>query len=466
MPYKKIIKTESGKANGQNKCPACGSTDIALNIKAGKLQCYNCRKTFDTPKMQDFLNSHLEDLQGIAIGSGADEIDKKAAESSMITLKCPSCGAEVVVDTSAQTSARCHWCRNTLSLNEQIPNGAVPDVVLPFSVTRKEAKELIEEFAGKRKFYAHPKFSSGFDLDSVMGVYLPYMMINENAHVTARGKGEIETRSYEVVVEEDDEGHETTETHYDADRYHLAREFDMTVEGLTVESSKAKAGRDAALSNNVINSIMPFDTENALMWNPGFLKGYTSEKRDMNVDDLKNIVQAQTDDIGRNCANKTVRKYDRGVRWSECHADIHGQQWLSAYLPVWLFSYQEAKGAIHYIAVNGRTKETMGSIPIYYPKLVFITGLIEALCFLITFFATRGNEDMLWIYFILLAGPIYFLAVYSRYRNTDARHDYENVTKRKVANMQKKDEYERHLKGLHHSRISGENENDLKGSIF
>ena len=468
MTDAKIIDTSSKKAHGQNKCPACGSTDIALNIKAGKLQCHSCRKTFDTPTMQDFLNAHLEDLQGVTIGSGAKEIDEKATASAMITLKCPSCGAEVVIDSSAQTSARCHWCRNTLSLNEQIPNGAVPDVVLPFQITKDEAKNLIEDFAGKRKFYAHPKFSHDFNTDSVMGVYLPYMMINENTHVTANGEGEIQTRSYEVVVDTDEQGNDIMETRYDADRYAIKREFDMLVEGLTIESSKTKMDKNAALTNNIINAIMPFDTEHALMWNPGFLKGYTSEKRDMNTKDLKKIVQNQTDDIARNCANQTIKQYDRGVHWNSCKAAIQGQQWLSAYLPVWLFSYQETNGdpsTIHYIAVNGRTKETMGSIPIYYPKLLLLTLLIEVVCFLVAFFVNKA-KDWPWAYLLLASGLIYFFIIYNRYRNTSARHDYENVTKRKVLHMHKTDERVRHLTNLKNSRMDNANEDELKGSIY
>lgn len=84
------------------------------------------------------------------IGSGAQNI--VADTKDMITLKCSSCGAEVVIDTASVTQARCHWCRNTLSLNQQIPNGAVPDTVLPFSVTKADAKAAIEKFVGKRKF--------------------------------------------------------------------------------------------------------------------------------------------------------------------------------------------------------------------------------------------------------------------------------------------------------------------------
>lgn len=71
--------------------------------------------------------------------------------------KCPSCGAEVIIDTSEVTYARCHWCRNTLSINQQISNGAIPDAVLPFKVTKDEAKKEIENFIKWRKFFCELK---------------------------------------------------------------------------------------------------------------------------------------------------------------------------------------------------------------------------------------------------------------------------------------------------------------------
>jgi hypothetical protein len=66
-----------------------------------------------------------------------------------------------------------------------------------------------------------------------------------------------------------------------------------------------------------------------------------------------------------------VGRYDRGVRWEQEGLDVHGTRWVSMYLPVWLYSYQSGSGGmLHYIAVNGRTGETMGSVPVQHWKLM------------------------------------------------------------------------------------------------
>ena len=135
-----VIKTDVDAKDGQNKCPKCGATDISLNPKNGKLRCNFCRHEFEPEKL-DAMEKDISKLEGEIVGSGATNII--ADTNDMVTFKCSSCGAEVVVDTAKATQARCHWCRNTLSVNQQIPNGAVPDTVLPFSVPKKEAKALL-----------------------------------------------------------------------------------------------------------------------------------------------------------------------------------------------------------------------------------------------------------------------------------------------------------------------------------
>ncbi len=127
---------------------------------------------------------------------------------------------------------------------------------------------------------------------------------------------------------------------------------------------------------------MPFDVENSVQYDANFLSGFTSEKRDTNVDDLGGLVQTQALDIARFLAKDMVGFYDRGVRWDDQRIDVVGQRWVSAYLPVWLYSYHEerkGKSLTHYVAVNARTGETMGSIPLNKSRLLAMSGVVQLL---------------------------------------------------------------------------------------
>ena len=157
-----------------------------------------------------------------------------------------------------------------------------------------------------------------------------------------------------------------------------------------------------------------------------------------------------------------MKDYDRGVNWQAEQLDVKGKQWKTAYLPVWLYSYQEVKGdnnnTIHYVAVNARTKETMGSVPIHIPKLLGISCLVELLGLILMLIA---DFDYKWIF--LLAGFIYFFVIYLRYRNSNARHHHETETKKKMFNLRKIDNLIKHEKGLTNSRITGANNTKVSG---
>ena len=450
----KIVQTDIGAKDGQNKCPQCGSTDISINAKTGKLRCNFCRHEFDPEKIQG-METDITQLKGEIMGSGTQDI--VADTNEVMTFKCSSCGAEVVIDTSESTQARCHWCRNTLSVNQQIPNGAVPDVVLPFNMTKEEAKHQIEEFVGNRKFFAHPKFRLEFTTDNIMGVYFPYMVVDVNSHARFSGRGEHQVRRYTVG------SGDSRRTYYDADLYDVERDFDLTIEGLTVESSSDKLDNHSDKTNNIINSIMPFDIENSVKYNANYLKGYTSEKRDTNVDQLRGLVDAQSKDIARFAANDTLKNYDRGVKWNVEDLDVKGKQWKTAYLPVWLYSYQQKKGKnkglLHYVAVNARTKETMGSVPIHIPKLLGISALIELIAVLIM----MACGDFKYRFLFLLAGIIFYIVKYMKYRNTSARHHHETETKKEMFNLKTVDNFVKHEKGLSNSSMSGANNKRVTG---
>ena len=380
----KVVQTDADAKDGLTKCPSCGATDIALNVKTGSLRCHFCRHEWQQQAADEAFgfNADIGLLTGVTIGSGSSDIIPSTEE--ILSFKCSACGAEVVIDTNNSTQARCHWCRNTLSMNQQIPNGAVPDMILPFSVPKAAAVEKIKDFVGKRQFFAHPKFRQEFTPENVMGVYLPYMVVDVNAHAAMVGVGEHETRRYQVGNDDN------KRTVYDADVYDVAREFDILVDDLTVESSTDKLDRNAARNtNNIINTIMPFDTKKGVRYDSNYLAGFTSEKRDVNIDALQPFVQLQAQDIARHKANETLRHYDRGVRWENEQLAIKGERWVSAYLPVWLYSYYERKGNqefVHYVAVNGQTGETMGSVPVNIPKLLLVSAIVEVIGAVVMFF--------------------------------------------------------------------------------
>ena len=300
-----------------------------------------------------------------------------------------------------------------------------------------------------------------FSTENIMGVYFPYMIVDANEHVQLEGEGEIELRSYWV-------GDKNNRQHYyDAQVYNVYREYDLAIKGLTVESSKQRLdNRSSSQTNNVINSIMPFDTENCVKYDSNYLRGFTSEKRDMNVSELKPLVTKQLEDISRFAAIPSLSHYNRGVSWKNENYENNGINWNAAYLPVWLYSYMDTSKRLHYVAVNARTSETMGSVPINKSKLFLFSTLLEILAFVVMLFIIPfcDSDDNFLPYLLLLAGPIYYWAIYSRYRNKGARHYHEKETNTTMTNEQRSDEKDKVRYRLTSSKIKDENYKSVKGS--
>ncbi len=367
--------------DGLNHCPRCGATEVQPRPGSDRLICLYCRHEWAPTRVEEAfgLGEGIADLEGMQIASGARDIAAEAA--SLRSFKCGGCGAEVVINTNTAMTARCHWCRHVLGVNEQIDNGAVPDAVLPFHIRKDDAVARIHQFVNKRRLFALKAFKDGFSPENVVGVYLPYMVVDARGSADAAGCGEIQTRSYTRG-----QGKSKT-TYYDADVWRVQRHLDFTVDDLTLESSARRGNLDTGSNtNNVINTILPFDTKNAVKWNASYLVGYTSEKRDRDVQHLMPRLHEQMLSVARAQMQPSVRRYDRGVRWERERMDLKGTRWVSMYLPVWLYAYHQpgpGGGLLHYIAVNGRTGETMGSVPVQQWKLVLaamsIGTVVEAL---------------------------------------------------------------------------------------
>jgi DNA-directed RNA polymerase subunit RPC12/RpoP len=363
-----IDTASSELKDGQNHCPKCGSTEIRQKPGTDLLVCVYCRHEWHATRVEEQfgLGAGLDQLEGTIVASGAQDI--AADTASLMSYKCTGCGAEVTVNTQTTMTARCHWCRHVFGVNEQVSNGAVPDAVLPFRIRKDDAVARIRQFVDKRRMFALKAFKEEFTPENVVGVYLPYMIVDGKASADLAGQGEIETRRYTRGS-----GNNET-TYYDADVYQVQRHLDFTVDDLPLESSVERGNLDTGSNtNNIINTILPFDTKNAVKWNASYLVGFSSEKRDRDVEHLRPRLEDQLLSIARAQAEPSVDRYDRGVRWEQEGLDVHGTRWVSMYLPVWLYSYQEPGGKgslLHYIAVNGRTGETMGSVPVQQWKLV------------------------------------------------------------------------------------------------
>lgn len=102
----------------------------------------------------------------------------------------------------------------------------------------------------------------------------------------------------------------------------------------------------------------------------------------------------------------------------------------------------------------------MGSVPIHMPKLLGVSFLVEILGVILMLLV---DWDYRWAF--LLLGFIYFFMMYSRYRNSGARHNYEKDTKTNMTNLRKVDNFIRSERKLSNSRMDGANNTRVNGKM-
>lgn len=399
------------------------------------------------------LSVGFAELDGTTVATAAVDIE---SDEGLVTLKCAGCGAPVMINTDSALQARCHWCRHTLSLSDTVPNGAVPDGILPFAVTREAAAASIAAFAGRYRWFQQRSFRNALKTANVMGVYLPYMTVDANVSVRLDGLG----RKYVDGADGGGiEGHE----------YSVTRKLDLVVDDLLVETSSRRLHQyDTDSTGNVVSALLDFDVKNMMRFDAHFLgEEFTAERRDMDVHDAESFAVRHYFTLARAAARGSIWRYDGGVRWTSEQAMVRGSRWTSVLLPLWLYSFVETthgQSTTHYLAVNGRTGDVKGSIPVDRVRLGVVATVVALAGVSLSWpLAVLGLEPgsqgapatdaavMRSIFFLAAALAATFLgpllgwrlwrSVAKRYRNADDEYRPQRVVAHAVRTTVRKDQF-------------------------
>ena len=343
------------EAASVKRCANCGGSDFFLEEASGKLRCKNCKSYYE-----DFSANaadNLNELRGEHITERASQIN--GSKDELISLACSSCGAEVTIIASEANNAKCHWCRHVLSIEDKLPNSVAPDLVLPFSIKKEVALQKVKTFLAENKVLAKNVWRRT-KVSDIHGVYLPFMLVDANVHVSMDGGGKILEKTRTIGTGDNQR------TVLDVGTYIVKRDFDMVVDDLAVEAAVKTSDEMRASTSNVLNAVLPFDTENAVKWDARYLRGYTMETRNVSAKESEGRVRRQIEDIAWGKVKPDMARYKYGLDWHKNTMTQRGIRWKTIHLPVWIYSVRVREGLknkIYYVAVNGRTGETEGVIP-------------------------------------------------------------------------------------------------------
>lgn len=337
------------------KCPCCGGA-IEFNSSLQKMKCPYCDTEFDMEAMKAIDESTAteqpDDMRWDTQSAEWNGVDA----DNMSVYSCNSCGAEIVVDHTT-TASKCPYCDNNIVISGQLSGTLRPDLVIPFKLDKKSAKEGFEKHL-KGKYLLPKEFKQDNHIDEIKGVYVPFWLFDTESKANIRY---IATKTEHWS----DSSYDYTRKNY----FNVIRKGSVAFKDIPVDGS-------SKMDDNLMDSIEPFDMNGAVDFNSAYLAGYLADKYD--VDDKESIgrantrVRNSTQDVFRD----TIHGYDFVEVKSSSIKTVNGKT-RYALFPVWILN-TTWKDKKFVFAMNGQTGKFVGKLPISMKKFWSYWGICAA----------------------------------------------------------------------------------------
>ena len=324
------------------KCPCCGGA-IAFDSDSQKLKCPYCDTEFEL----EALKGYDAELQG----DQADDMKWETSAGSewqegesegLRTYVCNSCGGEIVGDENMAATS-CPFCGNPVVMMGQFAGALKPDVVIPFKLNKKAAKEgLMKHLTGKRLL---PKiFKDQNHIDEIKGIYVPFWLFDTDVDAQVRYRA-TRIRTWST------NDYNYTETSY----YMVHRGGSIGYEHIPVDGS-------TKMADDLMESIEPYDYSGAVDFQTAYLAGYLADKFDVSEEESINRANERVKRSTEDAFASTVSGYT-SVRAENTSVRFSGGKAKYALYPVWLLN-TTWNGNKYTFAMNGQTGKFVGDLPI------------------------------------------------------------------------------------------------------
>lgn len=279
-------------------CPSCGAPaefDIVHQI----YKCQFCSGKVGLEDAREEKEKYQSEIRKRAI--------IKAKDFSLMITSCSGCGAKLVFEAGEATSD-CDFCGRKLVREKYTHKNIVPEAIIPFAVTKDEAKEKLSDWCknNKSKREARHILKKAND---IKGYYLPYQMARGPVYCDVNRK------------------HESVKF---AARGYLNTEF--------VNCSKQ-------LDNLVLDAMEPYDLTELKEFEYSYVAGQRVKIPDISVEDAKDRLK---EEVGENY--RVYMEKIWGTKAIEMDTRVSTVLRSNVLLPVYYIKDGEVSAA-----VNGQT---------------------------------------------------------------------------------------------------------------
>lgn len=322
------------------KCPNCNA-GLIFDAEKQRFLCEFC--------MSSFTEDDLLETSAAEAEARNQRMDAEFAESVDEYL-CPNCGAEVITDKNTAASF-CYYCHNPVVLSKKMTGAMRPTKIIPFKISKEEAKEHFISFASSKWFVPRGYFK-GEHIQKMSGVYYPFWVTDADTDANMQALG-TKVRTWRIG-----------DTRYtETSRYAVRRQGRIHFEDIT---TSAISTDDKAM----LEGILPYPVTDYKDFSMPYLQGFVAKKRDIEREDVSGEVKSRMNGYAETLLRGTVHGYHTlDVRALD--VAILSAHWEYSLMPIWILNYKK-KNKNYVYAMNGSTGKLYGELPLSIPKLLLL----------------------------------------------------------------------------------------------
>lgn len=258
----------------------------------------------------------------------------------------------------------CPFCDNPIVMMGQFAGALKPDLVIPFKLDKKAAKEgLKKHLTGKRLL---PKiFKDQNHIDEIKGIYVPFWLFDTNVDAT------VSYRATKVRMWSDSDYDYTETSHF------------MVHRGGSIGFENVPVDGSTKMADDLMESIEPFNISGAVDFQTAYLAGYLADKYDVTAEQSIERANKRVKHSTEEAFAETVKGYAT-VTTDNSSVQFHGGKAKYALYPVWLLN-TTWNGNKYTFAMNGQTGKFVGDLPVDKGAAARWTVMLAAVFSVVTY---------------------------------------------------------------------------------
>lgn len=339
----------------QYKCPEC-EADLKFDPRDSMLKCEYCG--YEEEVLEDKENVEFDFTQGLQQEESWNDETK--------TFKCSQCDSLNVVSIN-EICHICPFCGSTqITETEELP-GIKPHRVVSFTIDSKKAEESYK-LKIKKNIFVPSKVKKMQDIKlNISGVYLPVFTFDTNTSSKYAGRL---GKTYVTTVGSGKNRRTVTRVRW----FSVKGTKNLTFDDLLVNSGKK-------ITQNELNKIEPFDTNNAYNYNNKYLASFIAEHYSLNLDDSWKYAKVKIDNVIK---QEILSDYihDR-VAYLNVLSDYQDIKYKYVLVPVWIGVFKYNNKSYRFL-VNGTNESRMhAKVPYSLLRITLFVSFILFIIFLL-----------------------------------------------------------------------------------